>query len=344
MCGAHAQVMSAAHLSIGLRLPAVTRSDVESALWDRKTIIKVHGPRGTVHLLPTGDLPMWTGAMSAMPYRSGLSRANRLDEAQTDDVVAAIAEALVERDLTMEELSDEVIRRTPPWAADPVTPDFGGFAPRWRQGLSVAANRGVVCFGPNRGRKVTYSSPTRWDSDFRPASREAALKWLVATYLTAYGPATMTDFAKWIGATTGWAADVFRGLGSEIEETDHGYVVTGDTLWPDAGEETVRLLPYFDPYAVGARPRELAFPGIAGQRALAGGQAGTFPVLLLNGVISGIWHQRRAGRKLSLVVEPFVDLSESARKQLDEQVERVASIMEGVAEMVIGRVLVQPHR
>jgi hypothetical protein len=58
MCGAHAQVLSAGELSVALRTAGAGRADVQRALWSDHTLIKTFGPRGTVHLLPTGDLPM----------------------------------------------------------------------------------------------------------------------------------------------------------------------------------------------------------------------------------------------------------------------------------------------
>ena len=67
LCGAHAQVLSAAELSIGRRISGATRADVRRALWQDRTLVKTFGPRGTIHLLPTADLPMWTGALSALP-------------------------------------------------------------------------------------------------------------------------------------------------------------------------------------------------------------------------------------------------------------------------------------
>jgi hypothetical protein len=44
-----------------------TRADVQRALWEDRSLVKTFGPRGTVHLLATADLPMWTGALSALP-------------------------------------------------------------------------------------------------------------------------------------------------------------------------------------------------------------------------------------------------------------------------------------
>ena len=57
MCGAHAQVMSAAELSIGGRSAGAGRGDVQRALGG-PYLVKSFGRQGTVHLLPTADLPM----------------------------------------------------------------------------------------------------------------------------------------------------------------------------------------------------------------------------------------------------------------------------------------------
>ncbi|MEV4188748.1 crosslink repair DNA glycosylase YcaQ family protein, partial [Streptosporangium canum] len=167
MCGAHAQVLSAAELSIGLRIAGLTRTDVHQALWSERSLVKTFGPRGTVHLLPAGDLPMWTGALSALPSAGGHTKNARMTPEQTDEVVAAIAVALRDAELTADELSEVVIAATGPWAGDLVMPAFQGMWPRWRQALSTAANRGALCFGPNRGRKTTsgrYSPTTKVDA------------------------------------------------------------------------------------------------------------------------------------------------------------------------------------
>ena len=60
LCGAHAQLLGAAELSIGRRIAGATRVDVRQALWEERTLVKTFGPRGTIHLLPAADLPMWT--------------------------------------------------------------------------------------------------------------------------------------------------------------------------------------------------------------------------------------------------------------------------------------------
>jgi len=91
MCDAHAQVLSAAELSIGLRIAGVTQTEVRQALWIECSLVKTFGPRGTVYLLAAQDLPMWTSALSAIPPpHNSHAKDVRLTPEQTEKVVEAI--------------------------------------------------------------------------------------------------------------------------------------------------------------------------------------------------------------------------------------------------------------
>lgn len=346
MLGAHAQVLSAAEVSVGVRADRVTRADVRAALWEDRSLVKTHGPRGTLHLLPSDELPLWTAALAAVPTGPSPIRPDvRLTDAQADEVVAAIGDALDGAYLTIDELGDEVVARTGPWAGDLVMPAFQGMWPRWRQVMHRAGQRGALCCGPNRGRKVTYTRPPR----FEPLAAAEGLSLLVRRYLRAYGPATAAHFAKWAAAPQGWALALFASLADtgDIEEVDFAggpaWVAAGDTEFPQEPVRGVRLLPYFDAYAIGCRPREVLFPGAAYERALAGGQAGNYPVLLVDGVVSGVWHQRRQGRRTTVTVEPLGQLTPARERELARQVERVGEVLEGKPELVVGKVTAGAH-
>ncbi|MEV0318906.1 winged helix DNA-binding domain-containing protein [Streptomyces sp. NPDC050658] len=355
MLAAQAQVLSAAELSVGLRMEGATRTDVREALWSEEpSLIKTYGPRGTIHLLPAAELPLWTGALPAVPSGPNPFKADaRMTPDQTEEVVAAIGDALDGAALTIDELGDEVVARTGPWAGDLVMPAFQGMWPRWRQVMHLAAQRGALCFAPNRGRKVTYTRPPAVDAPLDP---ETASALLVRRFLHAYGPATPHQFAKWAAAPTGWASNLFSSLAGadEIEavtmageeEGDGGtasWVVAGDTAFPEEPARGVRLLPYFDAYVIASHPRARLFPGRAYERALAGGQAGNFPVLLVDGVVAGVWHQRRSGRRVTVTVEPLGRLTARQERELAGQVERVGEVLEGRAELVVGEVTVGAH-
>src|SRR5690242_19127787 len=67
LCGLHAQVMSAAELSAWARVENLDRAAVPRALWEDRTLIKTWAMRGTLHLLPAAELPLWRGALSTSP-------------------------------------------------------------------------------------------------------------------------------------------------------------------------------------------------------------------------------------------------------------------------------------
>ena len=349
LCGAHAQVLSAAELSIGRRIAGATRTDVQRALWQGRTLVKTFGPRGTIHLLPTADLPMWTGALSALPssvptHPEGV----RFSPEQADEVIGAIGGALADAELTVKELTEAIADRAGPWAVERTMEAFQDRWPRWRQLTSTAAHRGLLCFGPDRGRKVTYTNPHRWLPGFRPADGDAALRTLITRYLYAYGPATPQHFARWLCIPPRYAAGLFDKLADELQlaEVDGvpGWTVAGDTGTPPRPRRGIRLLPYFDAYVVAGQPRERLYPGAAATRALTpSGQAGNYPVLLVNGVVGGVWHQRRSGRKLAITVEPLHELTAHQRRQLDDEVDLVGAVMEATATLTVGSVMAGPH-
>jgi hypothetical protein len=369
LCGAHAQILTAAEFSIGRRIAGATRADVRRALWEDRTLVKTFGPRGTVHLLPAVDLPMWTGALSALPssvpqHPEGV----RFTAGQAAEVIAAIDDALAAAQpaaegvtgegvaaegLTVDELTEAIAGRAGPWAVERTMDAFQDKWPRWRQLTSTAAHRGVLCFGPDRGRKVTYSHPHRWLPGFAPAGGQAALRTLVLRYLHAYGPATPQHFARWLAISPRYAVELFGRLASDREGTaverveldgEQAWVAAGDTGTPPGPHRGIRLLPYFDPYVVAGQPRERLYPGAAAARALSpSGQAGNYPVLLVDGVVGGVWHQRRSGRKLALTVEPLAELTAAQLRQLDDEAALVGTVMEATVTLTVGPVTVGAH-
>lgn len=343
MCGAHAQVLPAGEVSIGLRVPGVRHSRVQEALWSEHSLIKTYGPRGTVHLLPAADLPLWCGALSARPAAQH-HPAMGLTQERTEELIAAIGMILADTELTVDELTDALAGQVGPWAVDPVIPAFQGMWPRWRQLTAIAAHRGVLCFGPNKGRKVTYTSPARWLPGLAPARPAEATRWLLGRYLWSYGPATPQHFARWLGTGSAWARSLFEtsDLTDVSFEGRRAWVGRGDD---EAGDPArgVLLLPHFEAFAVGSQPRELLFPGPAWNRALARGQAGNYPVLLVDGVVAGVWHQRKTGARVAITVEPLRTLTAGQLRQAGEQAERIGAILEASPTLTFGPISVGAH-
>jgi len=144
-----------------------------------------------------------------------------------------------------------------------------------------------------------------------------------------------------------WATELFDSLSGELQQVEldgsPAWVAAGDTTAPTTRPRGVRLLPYFDAYVVGCHPRDLVYPGRAAGRALAGGQGGNFPVLLIDGTVAGVWHQRRSGRGLDITVEPLDPLTARHRRELDDEVERTGEFLEGRPQLKVGTVTAGAH-
>src|SRR5262249_47658550 len=161
------------------------------------------------------------------------------------------------------------------------------------------------CFGPNQGNKVTFVRPDQWLGSWRPVDEATALRAVFRRYLYAYGPATTRDFAQWFGLPRGVARVV---MGEVIHELAHDLVkveVEGHSAWMLASEATeswpesqgiVRVLPHFDCYLIGSHPRDRLVPEGA-KRALKGGGIGNLPLIVVDGVVTGLWQQRHHGRR-----------------------------------------------
>ena len=68
------------------------------------------------------------------------------------------------------------------------------------------------------------------------------------------------------------------------------------------------------------------------------------PVLLVDGVVGGIWRHCRSGRKVAITVEPFSGtLAAKHRRELAAQVDRVGEILQAATDLTIGPVTIGSH-
>jgi hypothetical protein len=351
VAGIHAQMLPAAELSIGVRLADITRQDVRAELWQRRRLVKTYGLRGTVHLFPSDELWLWMAALRASRTTTEVRWLAQmgLDRAQKEAIVAAIGDALDGRSLTRQELGLEVARRVGSWASEAVSPAFGGQWPRWLVTLGDAATAGLLCFGPNQGSKVTFVRPDQWLGSRESVDEATALREIFRRYLSAYGPATSRDFAQWLGMPPKAAHRLMHDVSDELEEVSvEGHAswmlaseATGS--WPE-GQDVVRVLPHFDCYLIGCHPRDRLVPEAWAKRGLTRGSIGNLPLILVDGVVAGIWQQRQKGGRLEVQVEPFQPLSPNQYQHLEAAVARIGEIVaaESVA-LTVGAVEARPH-
>ena len=138
LCGAHAQVLSAAELSIGRRIAGATRSGVAPRAWQERALRQRRSacaaPSATC--CRTADLRSGAGARRRLALPSLVPthpEGVRFTPGQADEVIAAIGGALAGAELTVDELTEAVAERAGPWAVERTVEAFGHKWPRWRQ-------------------------------------------------------------------------------------------------------------------------------------------------------------------------------------------------------------------
>ncbi|MGK5696443.1 winged helix DNA-binding domain-containing protein, partial [Streptomyces sp. URMC 128] len=294
------------YLAVGARLadPSETVAQTGRALYDDRSLVRMHGMRHTVFVFPTALTAVVhasTGLAVAARERAGLLRdmaaAGAPDAAWLTEVEESALAALARRgQATAAELAEDEPR---------LRQQFAYAAGKRYEGVHTVSTRLLRVLGVEgkvvRGRPLGSwtSSQFRWavapeHPELAPAQAQAEL---LRRWLTACGPATEADLKWW----TGWRVTEVRAtlaaIGARPVSLDEGtgYVADGDVDEVAApGEPWSALLPGLDPTAMGWQQRDWYLaPGLRPLLFDRSGNVG--PTVWWNGRVVGGWAQRPGG-------------------------------------------------
>ena len=324
--GVQAQVMSAAELQVGVRVDCKV-DDVRDALWKRKTVVKTWLMRGTLHLVPSDDLPLFTAAMQTrwMHVTNAWLKFVRLSEPEFRGLIEAIGESLDGQVLTREELTAKVGKGRPERIRDVMKSGWGGI-------LKPVARRGLLCFGPSRGQSVTFVRPQQWLGAWREVDPDVALIEVARRYLRAYGPARKEDFARWWGSWPGIGKAAWAGLAAELVPVEiegrSADLLASDVerLRKQQPTASVQLLPAFDPYVMSHSSRDHIVE--AANLSKVSRTAGWIsPVVLVDGRVAGTWSHAAAKGTLRVSLEPFRRLTVKTKAEVRRRADSLAETL-----------------
>jgi hypothetical protein len=326
LCGVQTQVTSSAQFTVGLRSPT-TAADLDAALWTERTLVRTWAMRGTLHWLPAAEYGLWVAALTSRAWRitPAWERYHGVTAAELDAVTAAIPEVLAGRRLTRDELARGLAAATGlSHLAEQLTSGWGAV-------LKPAANRGVLCFGPDRDANVTFVRPDEWLGDTGPAPEPAeAMRLVLRRFLDAYGPATPADVARWFGEREPFGRRLLVRHADELAVAD----VDGHPGWltPEGAAaladhppaDGVALLGGFDPYVLAPiSHRDAIIPD--GRLEEVSRTAGWISaVVLVGGMVAGTWTTEADGDVTVVVVNPFGPLAAIELTAIEERVAELA--------------------
>jgi DNA glycosylase AlkZ-like len=328
LCGVHAQVGSSAEAAIWLRTGgAVGRADVRQALAEDRTLVKTWALRGTLHLLPAADLPMWAAALGtrSFPRPRSWYADHGVSAEEMAAIEATVPEVVTGTPMTREELATAVAERAGrPQLAERLRSGWGAL-------LKPMAARGQLAFGPPDGRSVTFVAPAAWLGEWVPAEPERAAADLVRAILDGYGPFGLDELARWTALDRPVLRAAVAGLGDELVELDteghRGWITAAgaEAVRAAGRSRVVRLLPGFDPYVIGAlRQLDRLVPAPEHKAAVSRTSGWISPVLLDGGRIAGTWRQESTGGRLAIEITPFGSLRRGVKAAAEAEAARWA--------------------
>jgi len=288
-------------VTLAARVEDLEPDAVRRALWEERSLVKTWAMRGTLHLLPSDEFPLWHAARSTTRlWETGAwQRGLGVTLGELGRLNDAVAQALDGQLLTREELADRVGELTgSELLGDKLRESWGAL-------LKPAAALGLVC--EDFARWWGIPSPARGARLLQRLGEEVARVEVEGT------------------AAYALAADL-PGLAEAGGR--------GKAAGAGAGSRTVRLLPAFDQYVITATLHaEHLMPGPFNARVYRP-QGWLSPVLLVGGRMDGVWRQEAKGRRLLVTIEPFAGPPPvRVRRAAEAEAERLAAWSGGQLEL-----------
>ncbi len=330
----HATDPATVYVSACARLARPSFAEVQRALYDEKTLIRMPGMRRTVYVVPREIAHVVqrssTDAVAVTQRRVMLQflASGGYDEAWLDEVEAATVAILAD-------------------LGEATALELGAVEPRLRTQIRVAigkpyeANQGVstrLLFTLScEGRIVRVRPRGSWlSSQFRYAiapelpaiTKTEAKAELVRGWLGSFGPGTLDDLKWWTGwtlADTRHALAAIKAVEVRLDNDSIGYVLPGDEAPITPPEPWAALLPALDATPMGWKERDWYInPELRTRLFDRMGNIG--PTVWWNGRVVGGWATRADGE---LVWRALTDLEPEATKAIEEEVTRHAEWLDG---------------
>ncbi len=298
--------------ALGVRLLNPDEKKVEEAI-DKGEILRVHALRPTWHFVSPDDI-YWMTILTASKIKTSMK--SRHKQLELSENILKKTRIILEKELT-----------------DGVSLTRNELALKFQEkGIKTDNNRlshilfcaefeGVVCSGPIKGGRPTYSLLSFRVPVKKVMSKEESVAELAKRYFTSHAPASVQDFAWWSNLSLTEIRRAVDSIKSDFitETTDTGqYLLPVSFSWNSNGKSSVHLLPAFDEFLISYRDRSSSLSLINNKKTITTNGI-FFPIVVVNGQVAGLWQRTVQKDKLVITINLFLDQNKTVRKQIEKR-------------------------
>ncbi|MCY4072483.1 MAG: winged helix DNA-binding domain-containing protein [Chloroflexi bacterium] len=326
LCALQSQEWSSAQLAIAARTTGITQEDVRRAREVDRSFVLTWSLRGTLHLVAAEDV----APQLALCGERAIGGTNRryqqlgLSEIIRENSLDHIAEILAKNGpLIRAELAEKLGARGIPVAGQAI-----------HHLVRYAALRGLICFGPEREGNLTYVLLSEWLPNYKAQeAAEETLPIFARRYLSAYGPASSADFARWTGISAKRAEAAFAAIAGECVacESPVGAVSVLKQqlqhLHASEARPNLRFLPRYDNYLLVYEDRDFMVDAAYAKSVHPGGGL-IRACVIIDGQAFANWKLEPKRKTARIVVSPFQALDKSLLPLLKAEVDNLARFLQ----------------
>jgi len=338
VCGLHAQAPATPYLSLWSRVENFENDLLDKALYREKTLVKVWCMRGTLHVIPSGDMPVYNRALRRMWFEHHGRYMRAPDWPSIDErknvIYPKILQALAQKPLKRKELNDKV-RLLMKDDSKPYQRLFSG----WGGILKETAYEGLTVHAQPCERESCFARLDSWlpDLDLNKIGEEEAQRRLFIKYLRGYGPATQQDFVLWSGLMAGDAKRAIENASLLVKEVEiegvegRFWLLKEDLKTLDSislkEKMPVSLLPKFDSILLGHKDRTRIIRDEYKKRVFKPVVGDIAATVLVNGRVIGTWKPKKTKHALTVMITPFEKISKEDLKEIEDRATALSQFM-----------------
>jgi hypothetical protein len=321
-----AQDYPMAKWAVGLRMKGSTDKSIQTSL-DKGEILRIHLLRPTWHFVSSDDI-YWMLQLSARKIKSSLKTRHR--ELELSETVHIKTRTIIERmltggaSLTRDELAIEFLKAG-------IRTDEN----RLSHILFRAEMDGLICSGPMKEKKLSYSLLEERVPEKRELSKEEALAELAKRYYQSRYPATIQDFIWWSNLSLSEArkaTELVKLLFIVESAGSAEYLLPNSFSGSLKKNNSVHLLPAFDEFLIGYRDRSSSLSMIHNKKTITNNGI-FYPTIVVNGQVSGVWKRNVKGNKAVIQTDLFISPDKLINKMVEKEADLYGQFLEKETEL-----------